>query len=108
MATKAKRIEISVEDRTALKWIVRSRKADRQMVERAPIGLEVGEGRSAEQIRSQSRLLDEHDEEVAAPLRVLGLVGACRSAAVGPAARARRESAHQADRARPRRRGASP
>ena len=50
MAAPAKRIEISAEDRAALERIVRSRKAERRMVERARIVLEAGEGRSAAEI----------------------------------------------------------
>jgi transposase len=47
MAAAAKRIEIVGEDRVALERIVRSRTAQRRMVERARIVLEAGEGRSA-------------------------------------------------------------
>ena len=50
MAAPAKRIEISAENRAALERIVRSRKAERRMVERARIVLEAGEGRSAAEI----------------------------------------------------------
>ena len=50
MAAHAKRIEVSTEDRAALERIVRSRTAERRMVERARIVLEAGEGRPAEEI----------------------------------------------------------
>ena len=50
MAAKAKRIVVSAEDRAALERIVRSRTAERRMVERARIVLEAAEGRPAEQI----------------------------------------------------------
>ncbi len=50
MAAKVKRIEISEEDRAALERLVRSRTAERRMVERARIVLEAGEGRPAAEI----------------------------------------------------------
>jgi transposase len=50
MAATAKRIEIGVEDRAALERIVRSRTAERRMVERARIVLEAGAGRPAAEI----------------------------------------------------------
>ena len=53
MAAPAKRIEISAEDRAALERIVRSRKSERRMVERARIVLAAGEGRSAARIAEQ-------------------------------------------------------
>ena len=50
MAAKAKRVEVSAEDRAALERIVRSRKAEQRMVERARIVLEAGEGHPAAEI----------------------------------------------------------
>jgi transposase len=50
MAAPAKRIEIGAEDGVALERIVRSRTAERRMVERARIVLLAGEGRSAAEI----------------------------------------------------------
>ena len=47
MAAAAKRVGISMEDRAALERIVRSRKAEWRMVERARIVLEAGEGHPA-------------------------------------------------------------
>jgi len=50
MAAPAKRIEIAADDRAALERIVRSRTAERRMVERAQIVLAAGEGHSAAEI----------------------------------------------------------
>ena len=50
MAAKAKRVEISGEDRARLERLVRSRMAERRTVERARIVLEAGEGRPAAEI----------------------------------------------------------
>ena len=50
MAAHAKRIEIRSEDRAALERVVRSRKAERRMVERARIVLEASGGRPAAEI----------------------------------------------------------
>jgi transposase len=53
MAAAAKRIEIGVEDRRELERVVRSRKAERRLVERARIVLAAGEGRSAARIAGE-------------------------------------------------------
>jgi transposase len=53
MAAPAKRIEVVVEDRRELERIVRSRTAERRMVERARIVLAAAEGRSAARIASE-------------------------------------------------------
>lgn len=53
MAAPAKRIEVAVEDRRELERIVRSRTAERRMVERARIVLAAAEGRSAARIASE-------------------------------------------------------
>jgi transposase len=53
MAAAAKRIEIGEEDRAVLERVVRSRTAERRMVERARIVLEAAEGRPAEAIASR-------------------------------------------------------
>ena len=50
MAAHAKRIEIASEDRALLERTVRSRTAERRMVERARIVLEAGAGRPATEI----------------------------------------------------------
>lgn len=50
MAARAKRVEINAEDRAVLERIVRSRRGEWRMVERARIVLEAGEGRSAQEI----------------------------------------------------------
>jgi transposase len=53
MAAPAKRISIEAEDRRELERIVRSRTAERRMVERARIVLAAAEGRSAARIASE-------------------------------------------------------
>jgi transposase len=53
MAAPAKRIEVVVEDRRVLERIVRSRTAERRMVERARIVLAAAEGRSAARIAGE-------------------------------------------------------
>lgn len=53
MAAAAKRIGVAVEDRRELERIVRSRTAERRMVERAGIVLAAAEGRSAARIASE-------------------------------------------------------
>ena len=53
MAAAAKRIGVTVEDRHELERIVRSRTAERRMVERARIVLAAAEGRSAARIASE-------------------------------------------------------
>jgi transposase len=53
MAAPAKRIEVVVEDRRELERIVRSRTAERRIVERARIVLAAAEGRSAARIASE-------------------------------------------------------
>jgi hypothetical protein len=52
MAAAAKRIEVAVEDRRRLMRIVRSRTAERRMVERARIVLAAAEGRSGPAART--------------------------------------------------------
>jgi transposase len=53
MAAKAKRIEIGEDDRVALERVVRSRTAERRMVERARVLLEAAEGRPAGEIAAR-------------------------------------------------------
>jgi transposase len=53
MAAKAKKIKLSNADRADLERIVRSRSAERRMVERAQIVLGAAEGRSAKRIAAQ-------------------------------------------------------
>jgi transposase len=53
MAAAAKRIEVGAQDRRELERLVRSRKAERRLVERARIVLAAGEGRSAARIAGE-------------------------------------------------------
>jgi len=53
MAAKAKKIELSAEERVELERIVRSRSAERRMVERAQIVLGASAGRSAARIAAE-------------------------------------------------------
>lgn len=55
MAAAAKRIEISGEDRRELERVVRSRTAERRMVERARIVLAAGDGKPAARIAAEVR-----------------------------------------------------